>query len=148
MYGASTVLFEKMNLQELTLKEAEWTTYARDGVPEPTEHQDIVVSLKEPNPWLRLAEAIPEGCIPICQAPALTYLEGPETAVWFCRTPDVQQGLKATYGMLGDIVTTNVLEARLLNGLRSKGINEAPLMGKGTSNWVTLVGPLSKTLCE
>jgi len=73
--GASTVLFEKMNLQELALREADWTTYARDGVPEPKDDQDIGVSIREPNPWVKLAEAIPADAIPICQAPALTYLD-------------------------------------------------------------------------
>jgi hypothetical protein len=107
--GASTVLFEKMNLQELALKEADWTTYARDGVPEPTDDQSIGVSIREPNPWVQLAGAIPADAVPICQAPALTYLEGPETTVWFSKAPDVQQGLRTTYMMLGDLVTTNTL---------------------------------------
>ena len=47
--------FEKMSTQDIAIKEAEWATYVRDGVPEPTEHQVTVVSLKEPNPWMKAA---------------------------------------------------------------------------------------------
>ncbi len=127
--------FEIMNLGQAMLREADWAVYAADGTLEPTFDQGTALNQGEPNPWVRLANAIPAGAVPICQAPALTFVEGPETAAWFGRPPNVEEGLETTLKMLSDPVTANNLEARLLMGLRKKDKEKTSSVGLGATWW-------------
>ena len=130
------------------LREADWAVYAADGTLEPTFDQGTALNQGEPNPWVRLANAIPAGAVPICQAPALTFVEGPETAAWFGRPPNVEKGLETTLKMLLDPVTVNNLEARLLIGLRKKDKEKSSSAGPGVTWWSTHIGPLIRGSCE
>ena len=45
--------FEKMNLEQAVLREADWSVYLSDGTLEPTMEQGSALDQAEANPWVR-----------------------------------------------------------------------------------------------
>ena len=124
----------------------DWTTYEEQGLTEATEAMED--RQKDTKTFLDLARSIVEGEIIVVPPPILSYKATEEDIIWVARPPSEMEGIKTTFKVLSEMVSSNALEMKVFEDLQHD-LEEVVSQGRtGATKWNTLVRPVVHVICK
>ncbi len=80
--------------------QAEWQLFKEHGATIPTQDPITVEDPSDAQGWATLVNLIPQGQVPICPAPELSFVDRTGAHVWVTEPPSIAEGLRTTLKVL------------------------------------------------
>ena len=99
--------------------QAEWQVYKEQGATIPL-HDPIPLADPMDDPgWTTVADLIPQGQVPICPTPELSFVDRTGEQLWVTEPPSIMEGLRTTLKVLSDVVSHDIVEGQLVDNLKT-----------------------------